>query len=306
MRLARTSALSACILAALSAGSLRAQSLDDGMLVPRRALQTGLLYAHESWDHYWEGSLNRVNGNIGTLSTQSVTWMAGYGVTDRLSVMASLPYIRTHASQGPLHDMSGVQDLTLAAKYRLLSTPFTDKGTMKVFVVGAAGVPIGNYTPDFLPLSIGLASQRYSGRLTLNFQSHAGWFLNGSGAYTMRNKVKLDRPAYYTDGQLYLSDEVAMPDVLDYAVSLGYQRGRLCIPLSLVQQRTLGGGDIRRQDMPFVSNRMNFVKADAMLMYTLSEPRNLAIRAGVSRVLSGRNVGEATAFTGGLFYTFHF
>ena len=27
---------------------------------------------------------------------------------------------------------------------------------------------------------------------------------------------------------------------------------------SLSQQQTLGGGDIRRQDMPFVSNRMNF------------------------------------------------
>jgi len=81
-------------------------------------------------------------------------------------------------------------------------------------------------------------------------------------------------------------------------VSAGYQRGRLCIPVSLSQQRTLGGGDIRRQDMPFVSNRMNFVKLGALVMYR-------GIRLGTSRILSGRNVGQATTLTGGLFYTFH-
>jgi hypothetical protein len=29
------------------------------------------------------------------------------------------------------------------------------------------------------------------------------------------------------------------------------------VPITFSQQTTLGGGDIRRQDMPFVSNRMN-------------------------------------------------
>jgi hypothetical protein len=50
--------------------------------------------------------------------------------------------------------------------------------------------------------------------------------------------------------------------------------------------------------MPFVSNRMDFVKADGLVMYR-------GIRVGVSRIVSGRNVGQATTLTGGLFYTFH-
>jgi hypothetical protein len=291
----RISTVLSFLLIGLAAASLRAQTIDDGSLMPRRALGTGFLYAHESWSQYWEGSLKRDNGNIGTVTTQSVTWVAGYGVTDRLSVMAMLPYVWTHASQGPLHGMRGLQDLTLAAKYRLLSTPFTDRGT-----------PASNYTPDFLPLSIGPASRRFSGRFTLNLQAHQGWFLNGSAAYTWRTKVKLDRPAYYTNGQLILSDEVAMPDVVDYTVSAGFQRGRLSIPISLSQQRTLGGGDIRRQDMPFVSNRMNFVRVDGLVMYTLPAPRELGLRIGMSRIVSGRNVGQATTLTGGLFHTFHF
>src|SRR3989449_10347553 len=113
------------------AASARAQTIDDGLLMPSGALGTGSFYAHESWSQYWEGSLRRDNGNIGTLTTQTVTWVAGYGVTDRLSVIAMVPYVRTHATQGPLHGMHGLQDITLAAKYQLLSTPLTDRGTLR-------------------------------------------------------------------------------------------------------------------------------------------------------------------------------
>ena len=287
------------------ATSVQGQTIDDGLLLPRRALGAGVLYGHDSWSQYWEGDLKRANGNIGTVTTQSVTWVAGYGLADRLSVIALLPYVWTHASQGPLHGMDGLQDITLAAKYQLLATPLTDRGTLRAMVVGAAGIPASNYTPDFQPLSIGRASRQFSGRFTLNFQAHRGWFLNGSAAYTWRAKVTLDRPAYYTDGQLFLSNEVAMPNVFDYTVTAGYQSGRLCIPISLSQQRTLGGGDIRRQDMPFVSNRMDWVKLGGLVMYSLPAPRELGIRLGTSWTASGRNVGQATTLTGGLFYLFH-
>jgi hypothetical protein len=287
------------------ATSVQAQTINDGVLLPRRALGAGVLYTHDSWTQYWEGDLKRANGNIGTVTTRSVTWVAGYGVTDRLSVIALLPYVWTHASQGPLQGMDGLQDITLAAKYQLLATPFTDRGTLRAMVVGAAGIPASNYTPDFQPLSIGLASRQFSGRFTLTFQALRGWFLNGSAAYTWRTKVTLDRPAYYTDGQLFLSNEVAMPNVFDYTVTAGYQSGRLCIPISLSQQRTLGGGDIRRQDMPFVSNRMDWVKLGGLVMYSLPAPRELGIRLGTSWTASGRNVGQATTLTGGLFHTFH-
>lgn len=283
----------------------RAQTVDDGLVMPSGVLGTGLIYGHESWDHYWEGTLHRDNDNIGTLATQSVTALAGYGLTDALTVMAMLPYVWTRASEGVLHEMHGLQDITVAAKYRVLTLPFTDHGRMQAFVVGVLGLPVGDYTPDFLPLSIGLASDRVSARFTLNFLAHSGWFMNASTAYTWRSQVKLDRPSYYTDGHLYMSDEVAMPDVFDYAVSAGYRKGRLHIPLSLVQQVTLGGGDIRRQDMPFVSNRMNFVRVDGAVTYALRAPENVGVRLGVSRIVAGRNVGESSTLTAGLFYTFH-
>ena len=112
-------------LVALPVGGLRAQTIDDGVMMPRRALCTGFLYQHERWEKYWEGTLKRDNGNIGTITTRSVAWFGNYGVTDRLNVIAMVPYVWTDASQGVLHGMSGVQDLTVAAKYDLLETGFT-------------------------------------------------------------------------------------------------------------------------------------------------------------------------------------
>jgi hypothetical protein len=118
--------------------------------------------------------------------------------------------------------------------------------------------------------------------------------------------VTLDRSAYYTDGHLYLSDEVAMPDVIDYTVRAGYLGGGLQVPISFSQQFTLGGGDIRRQDMPFVSNRMNSSRLDGLVMYYVPKPKNLALRLGATYTLDGRNVGRATTLSAGLLYRVQF
>jgi hypothetical protein len=293
-------------LATFSCAGIGAQTLEDGVMMPGKALCTGLLYTHESWDQYWEGTLKRANGNIGTLTTQSVTWFGNYGISDRLNVIAMLPYVWTDASQGVLQGIDGFQDLTLAAKFRLLRTPFTGRGELSAIVVGSLGAPASDYTPDFYPLSIGSASRRASTRLTANFQARQGWFINGSAAYTWRGKVTLDRQSYFTDGQLYLTDQVAMPDVFDYTVSAGYMKGGLQLPISFSQQSTLGGGDIRRQDMPFVSNRMNFSRLEAVVMYALPKPKRVSLRLAANHVVSGRNVGQSTALTAGLLYTFAF
>jgi hypothetical protein len=97
-----------------------------------------------------------------------------------------------------------------------------------------------------------------------------------------------------------------MPGVFDWKVSTGFRKKRVFVPVSLSQQRTLGGGDIRRQDMPFISNQMDFTKASASVMYGLTVPTDLAIQIGASRILNGRNVGQATGITAGVFHTFHF
>ena len=224
--------------------------------------------------------------------------------TDRLNVIAAIPYVWTRASQGVLQGMSGFQDITVAGKYSVLERPSTRVGALRAIGVVAVGIPLTGYSPDFQPLSIGLASKRVAGRFTLNLQSNPGWYLNGSAAYTWRGNVTLDRPYYYTNGQLFLTDEVTMPNVFDYIASAGYMKRGLMTTGSFSQQQTLGGGDIRRQDIPFVSNRMNFSRVGAMVMYPVPKLRNLAFQLAYGYTIDGRNVGQATTVTTGLLYRF--
>lgn len=285
--------------AAAAATPATAQTLDDGFVLPRRVVRATVDYGAERWDRYWEGTRLRDNGNIGTLTTRSVTWAAGYGVTGRLSLFAALPYVTTHASQGVLRGQRGAQDVTVAAKYQLLSARVAGRTAVGVLALAGVGAPASRYTPDFLPMSIGLGARRALARAVVHAQDRSGLFVEGAAGHTWRSTVHLDRPAYYTSGQLVLSDEVAMPDVADYALGGGYQNARWCVPVMLVAQRTLGGGDIRRQDMPFVSNRMDFARLQARVMYTLPNAPGVQLQAGAMRTLAGRNVGRATALSGG-------
>jgi hypothetical protein len=282
-----------------------AQTVMDGLMMPRGDLCTGFLYDHDRWSDYWEGTLRRDNGNVGALTTQSVSWVGNYGVTDRVNVIAMVPYVWTGASAGTLRGQNGLQDLTFAIKVNALQFSGAG-GSFKVIGVGAVGTPLSDYTPDFYPLSLGSASRRAQGRLTLNYTSRGGFYLNGTSGYTWRDNVRLDRGSYFTDGQLFYTDHVAMPDVFDYSVSVGYSSGRLELPISYSQMVTRGGSDIRRQDMPFVSNKMDMSRLDIAALYYLPGLDNLAIRLAAARTLRGRNVGRSTSLQAGFLYVFHF
>jgi hypothetical protein len=284
---------------------LHAQTIDDGVMISKRHLFIANVYTHDSWDHYWEGKLNRVNGNLGTVTTQTNHWYADYGVTDRLDVIADIPYVWTHASQGVLHDMQGFQDITVAAKFKFLERPLSEHGTLRAIAIGSGAIPLTNYQPDFQPLAIGNQSRRISGRLTLNFQHARGWYINASSAYTWRGDVTLDRPYYFTDGQLFLTNIVGMPDVFDYSASGGYKRRGLLVEGTFAQQRTQGGGDIRRQDAPFISNHINFSKVGGRIMYPIPKLRDLAFQFAFAYIPDGRNVGQSTTYSTALMYTVH-
>lgn len=285
---------------------LHAQTVEDGIMLGKGQLFTGTLYTHDSWDEYWEGTRKRDNGNIGTVTTESVTWFANYGVTDRLNVIASVPRVWTNASQGVLTGMQGVQDLTIAAKYAAVDGAATPAGALSLIGVVAGGIPLTDYTPDFQPLSIGFGSKRVTGRFTGMLHTGPGPFATGSLGYTWRGTVTLDRPFYFTDGKLFMTDEVDMPEVFDWSVQAGYMKQGLMAAAVFAQQRVRGGGDIRRQDMPFVSNRMNFSKVGGLVMAPVPKLHDLALHVSLMYTLDGRNVGQATTLTGGLLYRFHF
>ncbi len=293
----------------VSAGALRAQTplYTDGLLMPKKDLGMGLFYSHDQWNKYWQDNKKRDNGNLGTVSTQSVTWMGAYGLTDKATLVATLPYVWTKASGGTLHGMSGLQDITLAAKYNFWSLKGEkDKSTLKFFGLIAFSMPVSNYSLDMIPLSIGQGSKNISYRLAGTYTYNQVWFATLSGAYTWRSNVSLDRPAYYTNGHLYSTNEVQMPNLFDFIVRAGYHKKVWRAEVYYTQQNCLGGGSLGLQDVGFVSFQMNYSKVGGSLMYASPKFENIAVRAWGDYIFAGRNVGQSTAFTLGAMYFFHF
>ncbi|SPE17613.1 conserved hypothetical protein [Candidatus Sulfotelmatomonas gaucii] len=305
---ATKSRLAAIFVFAVILPGVRAQTIEDGIMIPKSAVCSGTLYTHDAWDHYWEGTYNRTNGNLGTVTTQTMDFTTNYGVFDRLNVIGTVPYVWTYASQGVLHGQEGFQDLTLAVKYELIRWPLKEFGTVRFFPVVFGSIPLTSYDPDFQPMSIGLHAKTIAPRATLNFQGLGGLYVNGSAAYVFRGNVTLDRNYYYTDSQLFLSNQVAMPNQFDYVVSAGYRGHGVMLIGNFAQQQTRGGGDIRPQDLPFVSNRMNFSKAgaSAVLPVPLRLLHGLQYWFTYSNTFDGRNVGESNTFTSGLMYQIQF
>jgi hypothetical protein len=201
--------------------------------------------------------------------------------------------------------MSGIQDVTVAVKYNFFQYK-TEKNTFRTFGVVNFSTPIGDYTADFYPLSLGSHTTNIAYRLTTYFRIQQGLFVNASAGYTWRSNTKLDRPSYYDGQNFYLSNEVKMPNVFDVVASLGYYKGPLLASIDFTQQNTLGGGDIRRQDMPFVSNKMNFSKVGVTALYYLAKPKGLAVRGTANYTLTGRNVGQTKSLMAGILYTIQF
>jgi hypothetical protein len=80
-------------------------------------------------------------------------------------------------------------------------------------------------------------------------------------------------------------------------------RGGLMATGSFFQQKTLGGGDIRRQDAPFVSNQVNVSRIGGLLTTPLPKVRAVLFQLAYAYTLDGRNAGQTSTLTVGLFYS---
>ncbi|MFC0184284.1 hypothetical protein ACFFJX_17825 [Pseudarcicella hirudinis] len=253
-----------------------------------------LTYTHDSWNKYWEGTHSRENKNLGTVSTQSVMAMVNYGINDRFNILAGVPYVWTKASAGVLHGMSGVQDLTAAAKYRIAQI----RDLSIIGVVGGS-IPTNNYVADFLPMAIGLQSKTVFGRGILYYQTVKGLSATLQGSYIHRSNVKVDRYMYYTD-QAYFTNEMEMPDVVNISAKAGHYSYRWQAEATFEQNIVGGNIDIRVNDMPGLCNKMDYTRVGVVAAYRIPQLNDLQVIGNVSRVVAGRNVGESTTFTVGI------
>lgn len=275
----------------------------DAIMMNKTQFCNGLQYTFSSWKKYWESELKRENLNLGTVTTQSVMYMANYGITDNLNVMIGAPYVWTKASAGTLQGSKGIQDISAFVKWRAYNKKL-GKGKISLFAIGGVSTPLSNYVIDYLPLSIGLGSTNLIARGMADYLINK-ISITGSAAYIRRGNVKIDRTSYF-DTQIRLTSEIQMPDVAQYQLRMGYRGKYLIAEGLLTNWTTLGGFDITRNNMPFPSNKMNNTTAGAYVKYTIKQHTNLAILGSANFTVAGRNMGQANTYSAGAFYAFYF
>ena len=297
--------IAACLLL-LSAAFLQpaiGQNSNDAIMMNKGQFCNGISFANSSWTKYWEGTHLRDNQNIGRFTAQTLMLMSNFGISDKLNIMAGLPYVSTRASAGTLHGMKGFQDISLDIKWKPISMVI-GQGRLSLFLVGGFSAPLSNYSIDLLPMSIGVGSTNMVGRVMLNYGMGI-FFIRVSAAHIWRSNVTLDRTAYYTTS-MHLTNEVEMPDQAFYNGSIGIHKKFLIAEAEVNNLTTLGGYDIRKNDMPFPSNRMNSTDLQAHVKYTIPAFTHLSLDGMFSYVVAGRNLGQATSFTVGAYYVFDF
>ncbi|MGM9508933.1 hypothetical protein ACS5NO_14445 [Larkinella sp. GY13] len=283
--------------AVLAVGEGKAQMPHDAIYMSKGSVCVAAMYGKSTWTDYWENSLKRSNSNIGRHTTQNVMLMPAIGITNRLNVILSLPYVWTETSAGNLLGQKGLQDLSGWLKYRILSTH-----GFSLHAVAGASLPVGNYVPDFLPMSIGLQCRTVSGRLIANYKHpKTGLYINAHGTYLWRSNINVDRDAYQADDRVYNTNEVSVPNAYDAGLRLGILRKKWQTELWAERSSCTHGDYIRRHDMPFPTNNM---QATTVGWYGKVQPKNIGVNARVGYVTDGRNVGQSTSFMVGVLYLF--
>ncbi len=282
-------------------GTAKAQSPTDGLMMPKKNICNLLQYSHSSWNEYWEGTLLRKNDNLGTVRTQQLMLMSNYGITDRLNVMAALPYIWT-TNDGYFQGQKGLQDISIFLKYQILQRKIAG-GDFKIQTTGGASTPVSKYQNDFLPFSIGLGSKTVSLRAILNYTHKSGAYATIQAGHAWRSHAHLHRDAYLLNNILYYTDEVPVPNVVDATARLGYINKNLQVEGWYDYSTGLTGDDIRYNEAPFVGNKMEMGAVGVFAKYRI---KAIAFQVGGSTVLSGRNVGKNTTISAGLLYIVDF
>ena len=267
----------------------KAQTDADALMIPKNYFCAAAVYTHGSWDHYWEGTFKRDNPNLGTVSTNVYSLGGNYGLSNRINLLFMVPYVTTNASAGTLRGEKSFQDLMVSFKWMAVKEEI-GRGLFSVHAIATGSLPLANYEADYLPLSVGLHSKSVALRALLNYQT-GRFFVAGSGQYIRRDNITIDRNSYYTT-EMHYTNEVQLPNATNFMFSSGYRSLKFNAEATFTKITSTSGFDIRKNDMPFPSNRMNSTAVGLILKYSFQSISGLEFTAGGNYVLNGRNVGQ--------------
>src|SRR5690606_12381994 len=308
MKLSICSFLSMCVLLCVCA-SVSAQTPSDGMMMKKREACFALMYDRGSFDHYWEGTNLRTNETIATVTRVSVMPMIAIGILDQLNAYIGVPYVKTESDEpngGQLQGAKGLQDLTIALKYRAVHTDM-GPGKFSAFVASGYAFPITNYLSDYRPYSIGNGTQELSLRGIVQYRWDMGLYLRGMGGHLFRGQTAAERDYYYANGSYY-TRWMDVPSAWEYNVVAGFWLfdNSLKIEGTYYKMQSTSGDDIRKYNAAQPTSRVIFDQIDASVQYFSKHVKGLGALVYYNQMLNGRNMGKFAGFGVGATYQFSY
>lgn len=285
------------------------QTPSDALMMPGRNLCVLANYDYKSFDHYWEGNRLRDNQTIATVKRQTVLPMVAIGITDKLNLFVSAPYVSTHSTDpngGKFAGAKGFQDIGLGLKYEVLKKA-TANG--EIAVLGAAGfsTPMTNYLADYMPYSLGFGAPEVALRGIVQYKFNNNLYLRTSVAHLWRGYARAERDYYYNNGSYYTS-WMDVPNAWNAEGIVGgwLFNSTLQIEASFAGLKSTSGDDIRSYNAPQPTNRVQWQQVGLSGHYYLPPAKKLGVVVYHAQVLKGRNAPNTINTGVGITYQFKY
>lgn len=253
------------------AGGVAAGAVDlNGFQPQAGAGDVALSYSFESYDEFWVGDQKVSDPGVGETEIQSLSLWAQYGLTDRLALLVNLPYIDADSDGLGGFGESGLQDLTVLAKYRFASIGSSARHSF----TGAVGgrTPASSYE-DNLPVDIG----------------------DGTSDLLLRLVYQVEAGSFYFSQQVgYDSRGGEAPDGYPLYSELGTTLGRVTLTACYLRYVADGGSDIGDPGFTFPGNQDETSRIGGKVYARLTDV--VGVSALAFSTLDGRNSGDTTGY----------
>jgi len=251
----------------LAATAASAQDL-NGFLREKGAGDVAISVTSESYDHFWAGDTKVSDPGVGEVDTQTASiWMA-YGLSNRWTLIATLPYVDTDGDGTGGFSESGIQDFAVLGAVQLAQ--FGNGGSSRLVGAVGARTPASDYEGN-LPVSIGDDTTDWLARLVYQFQ-HKSFYISQQIGYDLRGGDAPDGWPLYTE--------------------IGYTHGRTTYNVFLSKLIADGGTDIGDPGFTFPSNKEEYERTGAKAYIRINDRFGIAVSAFTT--LDGRNTGDSS------------
>jgi hypothetical protein len=268
-----------------------AQSPVSGFMKEKGQASFVISHSSEKYDEvYFVPSISDAVPIFRDVKIQSQSLYAEYGVSNTFNIVVNIPYITVtgNATESSLRDLgfenkrSGFQDLKIYSKYNFVSYV---SGKHQIDFIGVLGVelPMGYNANEGLQSIIAIGDEAKK--------------LNFSGIMMYKNKSGLFGSAQI--GNTFKDNRV--PNAFTSEWKLGFAAKRFYVDAFFATQLNSSSGvDILQPgfDGFFPATKVNFTRIGLNAYVPFS--KYIGLTAGANKYISGRNLGIATGFYGGL------